>query len=614
MASIYAGIDQKGYDNESKYLNSLINSGSAGQKAWAQNQMKELNANKPVAQPTQTSGNNATTGGIVNKPTNSQPAQTQTSTPASTGGTNAFVSPGSQVSDNGTRFHSWGENDQYKVKDYLSGNADLQYALKQWMKDNNTNVYDIEGYAKDLYGRVGTQRENGSVVTLDDVNKELDRLGLSDYNSQNVTHTAGGSLIPKNEFVTNKTGSFGGSNSEDSEWLSYGGQDYLVGGDSANFVDYVNGKTGNTTNLDFIFDDMANNPYAKEDANFAQMYQDALNQFNSSAGIQTPTTSVSYTGYADVDQFIDYVNSVNGFNQATNGTVGTSSDIWSEIKAMLQGGYESQQEFLANQRTQAEQNAENLMRQAFVNEKLQSDRVKEAMSAAGLGTTGAMQSAMLGVQNNYNNNVADIRSNLASMIANFDEQKLKALTDYMNKSTDYYYQIQNDDADRAMQNAKLYMQALEMDRAQEQQKWENQYRQQLMELENQQYKDQWDWEKQQYSDALKQQEFENSLAERELALKRQAASYYPTVDEVPVTDESGNGEITIDNSKTTGTESVAPTMTEEQLQKMVDDMLLQSQAGLEIVNGLNQAVTPQVPMTQEEYIKMLVQQAKGYYQ
>lgn len=493
MASIYAGIDQKGYDNESKYLNNLINSGTAGQKAWAEKQMVELNNNKPAAQPTQTtqpSGNNVTNSGSVNnanKPTNSQPAQTQTSKPASTGSTNAFTTPGSQVADSGTRYLGWGENDQYKVKDYLSGNADLQYALEQYMKDNNTNVYDIEGYAKDMYNRVGTQRADGSVVTLDDVNKELDRLGLSDYNSQNVTHTAGGSLIPNNEFVTNKTGSFGGSNSEDSEWLSYGDRDYLVGGDSANFVDYVNGKTGNTTNLDYLFDDMANNPYAKEDAEFAQMYQNALNQFNGAAGIQTPTTGTggSYTGYDKVDQIINYGNALSGYNQATGGT----SDIWGMIQEMLQGGLDSQKAFLDSQRTQAEQNAENLMRQAYVNQKLQGDSIKEALSAAGLGTTGAMQSAQLGVQNNYNNNVADIRANLNQLISALSEQELQALIDYTNNATKYAYQIQNDEADRAYKNAQLYMQQLEMQQAMEQQAWENAYKQQLLELEKQQYED-----------------------------------------------------------------------------------------------------------------------------
>jgi hypothetical protein len=191
---------------------------------------------------------------------------------------------------------------------------------------------------------------------------------------------------------------------------------------------------------------------------------------------------------------------------------------------MLQGGYESQQDFLANQRTQAEQNAENLMRQAFVNQRLQGDRVKEALYAAGLGTSGAMQSAMLGVQGNYNNNVADIRANLNQMLSNFSEQELKALTDYMDKSTNYYYQIKNDEADIAKQNAQMYLQMLEMQQAQEQQKWENLYKQQLLELENQQYSDQLDWELKQYEDALKQQAFENELAWNELLLAQQKAS------------------------------------------------------------------------------------------
>ena len=533
----YSKYNEKQYNNQKTYLENII-AAKGGSDIWAEAEMEKLNSqyqgnknntvtnnpvvnnvNKPATvtpavqpvQPTQpvqqwdTSGKDWTNmsganglnyaisglnGTIITTDANGQQTRYL---PTDANFDNMYAELQQQTGNSYVPTYNWttANGTDVTTKNYLLGNSDLRYALEQWMKENNSNTYDIEGYAKDMYNRVGTQREDGSVVTLADVDKELDRLGLSDYNSQNVYHTSGGNLIPNNPFVTTKEGSFGGSNSPDSQWVSYGGQDYLIGGDSANFIDFVNGKTGNTTNLDFIFDDMANNPYAKEDAEFAQSYLDALNQFNASAGIQAPTagstvTGGSYTGYDDVDQFIDYANSINGFNQAT-GTTG--SDIWSEIKAMLEGGYESQQAFIDSQRTQAEQNAEDLMRQAYVANKLQGDSVKEAMSAAGLGTTGAMQSAMLDVQSNYNDNVADIRSNLASMIANFDEQKLKALTDYMNKSTDFYYQIQNDQQDQAYKNAQLYMQQMEMQRAQEQQDWDNAYKQQLLDFEKQQYAD-----------------------------------------------------------------------------------------------------------------------------
>lgn len=378
------------------------------------------------------------------------------------------------------------EDYAYTVKDYLAGNKALHDDFVQWGQTNAGK--SLDDFITSIYNGVGS---NG--VTLQDAIDRLTGYGLTDYLPDNAILSASGKLIPKNEFVDFTEGPVSGSGGNldfsNGQFANYGGQQYLIGGDVANFLNYVNGKTGNTTNLDYIFDDMANNPYANKDAEFAQMYQDALNQFNSSANIQTPTTGTggSYTGYANVDRFIDYANSLEGYNQATGGT--GSSNIWNEIQAMLQGGLESQQAFLDNQRTQAEQNAENLMRQAYVIGKLQGDSVKEAMSAAGLGTSGAMQSAQLGVQNNYNSNVADIRSNLQQMISNFDEQELQALIDHTNSLTKYKYQIDNDEHDRAMQNAQLYMQQMEMLQAQQQQDWENAYRQQLMELENQQYAD-----------------------------------------------------------------------------------------------------------------------------
>ncbi|MBQ5658682.1 MAG: hypothetical protein IIV02_04030, partial [Peptococcaceae bacterium] len=288
MATDYSKYNQSQYDNQSKYLDNLINNGTAGQKAWAEAEKNSLNSQyKPQAQPTQPAVTNTTNNNNVNSVNN-----------------NAFIAPGSQVAEDGTRFQSWGENGEYKKKDYLSGNADLQYALQQYMDRNNTNVYDVGGLVKEMYGNIGSQRDNGSTVTVADIDKELERLGLSDYNSQNVIHTAGNDFIPLNQYTQFKNGSLGGSNSPDSEWVSYAGQDYLIGGSNADFVNYVNAITGNMTGADLLFDDMLNNPYAKENADFAQWYQNMLNQFNGTAGVQTPTAPTASTGYGKVDQLI----------------------------------------------------------------------------------------------------------------------------------------------------------------------------------------------------------------------------------------------------------------------------------------------------------------------
>lgn len=365
------------------------------------------------------------------------------------------------------------QNGTYTTKDYTAGNSDLQYALQQAAKTNPG--ISVGDYAESLYNRVGSTRSDGSMVTLDDVTKELTRLGLSDYLPGNAVFTSGQNLLPGNEF-----GRFGeDATGDEGQWYFYGGQQYRVGGDQDNFVDYVNGKTGNLkNNLSYIFNDMANNPYAQQDPEFLNAYLQGQGQFNTANG--------SITGNTNVDNVINYVNSINNFNQA----MGTgSSDLWSEIKAMLQGGLESQQAFLASQRTQAEQNAEELARHAYVNNKLQGDGLKEALSASGLGTSGAMQSAQLGVQSNYNNILGEIRRNLNTMLSGLSEQELKALTDYTNNMTDYAYRIQNDEQDRAYQNAQLYMQQLEMQQNQQQQAWENAYKQQLLELDRQKYAD-----------------------------------------------------------------------------------------------------------------------------
>lgn len=521
MATDYSKYNQSQYDNQSKYLNDLINKGG-GNAVWAQSEMNKLNSQYQGG--TQSSTPSSGGSGTVSSGSGNKNTGVTNTSNVNSVNNNAFISPGSQVAEDGTRYHSWGENDQYTRKDYLSGNADLQYALEQWMKNNGTNKYDIEAYVKELYGNVGQDRGNGTTVTLADVDKELDRLGLSDYNSQNVTHTAGGNLIPNNPYVTSKEGSFGGSNSEDSKWLSYGGQDYLVGGDSANYVDYVNGKTGNTTLLDLLFDNMQSNPYAQGDASFMQQYNQQLNDFNSAAGI-TPNTGTTggYTGNTNVDAVINYVNSLNNYNSATGGNPGTTN-LLDMLQGYLDGGLQANKEFLAQQKSLAEQQAQQQASDAYVNQILQGDAMKQMLSAQGLGTSGALQSALLGVQGNYNNNLNEIQSNLNTMLSGLSEQELMMLTDYYNNMANYAYQVSNDEADRAYKNAQLALQ-------QQQQQYDQQMAQQQLALQLQQLEyqnalqnQQWGWEQQQYEDAMKQQEFENNITLQELLLAQQKAA------------------------------------------------------------------------------------------
>lgn len=386
------------------------------------------------------------------------------------------------------------QNGTYTTKSYTAGNKDLQYALEQAAKGSSTGV-SVDDYVNSLYNRVGSQRADGSTVSLQNVTDELTRLGLQDYLPGNAIYTAGGTLLPGNEFVSYHDNNGQTSNSEDSRWASYGGQDYLVGGDSNNFVNYVNALTGNYNNLDYIFggQNMANNPYAQENPEFLNQFNQQLaalyaqaggnNGMNPGGSMNGAVNNTVNNNYNN-NSLGGYVGSLGALSGATGNNY--ASDLWSQIEAMLRGGNDAYNQFLDSQQATAEKNAEELARQAWVNSQLAGDGLKEGLSAAGLGASGALQSAQLGVQNSFNNSLANINNSLNDMSANINEQKLAALTDLNKNLTDYAYQIQNDEYNRAMQQAQLAMQ-------QQQMAYEQEMAKQQLAMQQAQY----DWQRQQ---------------------------------------------------------------------------------------------------------------------
>lgn len=399
-------------------------------------------------------------------------------------------------------------NGTYTVKDYVTGNNNLKYALEQAAKNGGAGQSSTEEYAKSLYNRIGTQRADGTTVTLDDVNRELDRLGLSDYNSSNALLTAGGRLLPGNEFLKYKDDAGLTTNSPDSRWVSYGGQDYLMGGDSANFAQYVNGKTGNLDNLSFLFGNMQNNPYAQQDREFMQAYQNAQNQFNAAGGIGAGNgTNYSPTGYQNVDSVIQYVNSLNNYNAAAgNGGAGNTTNLLDMLQSYLNSGLDANKDFIQQQRTQAEQAASQQASDAYVNSRRAQNSLREQLSALGLGTSGALQSGQVGLQGDYSTNLNTINSNLDSMLSNLSQQELQVLSDYYNNMANYAYQVTNDEANRALQQAQLALQ-------QQQAAYDQQYQQQQLAMQQAQ----WEWQKQQ------------AAYEQDQAQKQQQAAYYQSM-------------------------------------------------------------------------------------
>ena len=525
--SNYSDYNQSQYDNQKAYLESLIKQGG-GNASWAQNELNNLNSqyggNKNSGgngyfMPTNPDGsgvhyNNTDVGtwdtsgqkwtnvggtDDVNYAisgdngtiivTDSNGVQTRF-LPTSADYNSFYQNMLADIQNAGNRYTPHytfgvdqdldGEKEYYDTKAYTWGNPNLQYALQQAAKENPG--LSVEDYVLSMYNRIGTTRNDGTVVTLDDVNKELGRLGLSDYNSQNAVLTAGQNLLPGNEFLTigpDKTG-------DEGTWGFYGGQQYRVGGDQADFVNYVNGKTGNlNNNLSYIFGDMANNPYAQQDPGFMQQYLQGQSQFNS--GAYPSAGNGAITGNQNVDNVINYWNSMNNYGNVSgnSGSVGTSS-LLELLQGYLDSGLEANKGFLEQQKALAQQNAEKAASDAYVNQMLQQDAVRQQMSALGLGTSGALQSAQMGIQGNYGNNLSEIQSNLNTMLNGLSEQELQILTDYYNNMANYAYDVTKYEQDRAMQNAQLALQ-------QQQAQYDRQYQQQQLALQQQQ----WEWQQRQ---------------------------------------------------------------------------------------------------------------------
>ena len=360
---------------------------------------------------------------------------------------------------------------------------------------------------------------NGTInVIYEDGTSRLVRPGDADYN---VTHQSmqsdlqgnGVSYTPTNTF-TNQNGTYTVKDySRGNEALQYALQQAVKqnGGDSANYAQYVNGKTGNLDNLSFIFGDMQNNPYAREDSDFMAAYNAALNDFNINAGI-TPTQNIAtnagnttYTGNANVDSAISYINNLSSYAQQTG-----NSSLLAQIEALLQNGLTATQDWLAQQKEQAQADAEQQARSAYINNLLAGRAMNETLSAQGLGTSGAMQSAQLGLQNQYNSNINAINQNLSTLLSSLSQQELQALSDYYSNMGQYTYQVTNDEANRALQQAQL---ALE----QQQAAYEREYQQQQLAMQQAQ----WEWQKQQA-----EREYENTLSQQAYNQKLQQAAYY----------------------------------------------------------------------------------------
>ena len=231
----YSGYTKDQYENQSQYLNNLINSGSAGQAAWAKNELDSLNSQY---KPSSSSSSSVSSSGTNYTPGSSVPS--------------GSVASGSYVED-GLKFKN-----NYTT-DYIT--PDMAYAIQQ----TGGNPYDknaVDNYVRDLLGRVGTVSANtGNVLTLQDIQNELNRLG----------------------FQTSTNG----------DWTTVGGQQYLTSGDDYDYLKNfyqqngygnVNIYTGQPINggnyVNGVYNGSAPNYGSGTDLydNYLSAYQEALNQ------------------------------------------------------------------------------------------------------------------------------------------------------------------------------------------------------------------------------------------------------------------------------------------------------------------------------------------------
>lgn len=402
---------------------------------------------------------------------------------------------------------------QYQMVNYLMGNEDLQKAWRDYAAANN--------YKPTFNDFINDQYRNAT--DADVLNAQLRAWGLDDYTTDKAHYGMGGNVIPGG--AADKYGYESGvdpniivnGQPQQGNYWTYGGQTYLTGGEAGLMSQYALAKSGQLTNADYLMGHLLENPFIMNDSKLYSEIQRNMANYNlgtpaggtgaGAAGSGNMGTTIN-TGNTNIDSTINYINSAMGYAQQTGNTA-----LMAQIENLFKGGLDNMQAWLAEQKAAAKQESTDQARAAWVNKEQSNNALKETLSSSGLGTSGAMQSGMLGINNTYGNNLADINANLSKMLTNLNEQELQAIADYYNKMGDYYFRANENQADRDLSYAKM---------AQDAQQWQQDYilKQQAQanlikqqELENQRYD-------REYADEQAQQQIKNAQAADTLASKQ----------------------------------------------------------------------------------------------
>lgn len=360
----------------------------------------------------------------------------------------------------------------FKNVAYTVGNPELQKAIR------DSGSSDVNDYVKSLY--------NNPDMSQNDIDNMLNAYGLSDFNSQNAIYTAGKNILPGGNAANLGRWSYGdegimvNGSPQSGLYYTYGGQTYLMGGDAANLAQYANGKTGNWTRADYTLGNIGNNPMVQGDQDLYSAYQNQNNAYNA---LNTVGTGNNVANGTTINN-----NTLNAAYNGGNGSAGTNlaltlnsggqvtpegSNLLNTVISMLTQGLNSQQQYLSSKEDDARANADELRHQAWINSQINGVQTRNRLAGQGLATSGAMDSAMMGVQNNYNTALNDVNTNLKDTLNNLNEAGLKALTDYANQVTEYTYNITEADMQRALQQMQINLQQQEFE-------WNRQYQQQQL--------------------------------------------------------------------------------------------------------------------------------------
>lgn len=126
------------WDNEKKYLTNLINSGSSGQKAWAENQIGKLNS----AQAQYTNTSSTPTQQVTQVPQGNKPTSTQ----ANTGSTVKVSYNNKDYDIDLNKDYSIAIEEARKKGDYATAAQNEAYrnAKINYLNENNSNTYNAQ--------------------------------------------------------------------------------------------------------------------------------------------------------------------------------------------------------------------------------------------------------------------------------------------------------------------------------------------------------------------------------------------------------------------------------------------------------------------------------------